>query len=484
MSYQAEKISGNQYKILFTVPSGEFDAAMQQSYLKNRGRINVPGFRKGKAPRRLIENMYGEGIFYDDAFEMIFPDLYHQAVDQEDLFPVDQPEVHVDQIGSGQELVFSVTVYVKPDVSLGEYKGLTATRHLHAIGEEEIEHRISHDIQKLTTYEDITDRALQEGDTANINYLGSVDGVAFEGGQADGHELTLGSGAFIPGFEEQLVGMNIGDEKTITVTFPTQYHSQELAGKEAQFHVKVNSAKQEVKPEMDDEFARDVSEHQTYEEYHAAIVKELEERRDKNAETAVENELVQKAVDAADCDIPRAMVERQVDRMFMNMKMRMLYQGIRMEDYMMYTNTTEEDLRGQFEDDARNNIKTELVTGAIAKQEGLEVDQEEIDAQIARYAADSHQELETYKAGLNENQLENFKDLALYQKVVGFIKDNAVIDVHTSEETDETIDVREVVESVAQALDSAEGAEDNGQEKNAAARKDKKESDEVRSEDN
>ena len=179
--------------------------------------------------------MYGEGIFYDDAFDAIFPNLYQQAVGQEDIFPVDQPEVHVDQIGSGKDLLFSATVYVKPDVSLGDYRGLTATRHLHPVSKEEIEHRISHDIRKATTYEDVSDRALQEGDTANIDYLGSVDGVAFEGGQSDGHELTLGSGAFIPGFEEQLVSMNIGDEKTITVTFPDQYHSQELAGKEARF---------------------------------------------------------------------------------------------------------------------------------------------------------------------------------------------------------------------------------------------------------
>ena len=481
MSYQAEKISGNQYKISFTIPSGEFDAAMQQSYIKNRGRINVPGFRKGKAPRRLIENMYGEGIFYDDAFDAIFPNLYQQAVDQEDIFPVDQPEVHVDQIGSGKDLLFSATVYVKPDVSLGDYRGLTATRHLHPVSNEEIEHRISHDIRKTTTYEDVSDRALQEGDTANIDYLGSVDGVAFEGGQSDGHELTLGSGAFIPGFEEQLVGMKIGDEKTITVTFPDQYYSQELAGKEARFYVKVNSAKQEVKPEMDDEFARDVSEHQTYEEYHAAIVKELEERRDRNAETAVENELVQKVVDAADCDIPRAMVDRQIDRLLTNMKMRMLYQGIRIEDYLMYTNTTEEDLRGQFEDDARNNIKTELVIEAIAKQESLEADQEDVDAQIARYAADSHQEFETYKAGLNENQLRNFKDLALHQKVVDLIKNSAVIDVHEAEETDEPIDVREVIESVAQALDSEEEAQDRRAKKDGskAKKEDKDQSEEV-----
>ncbi len=468
MSYQAEKISGNQYKITFNVPSEDFDAAMQDSYLKNRGRINVPGFRKGKAPRKLIENMYGESIFYDDAFDKIFPDLYEEAVEQENLFPVDQPDVKVDQIGSGKELQFSLTVFVKPDVELGEYKGLKGTRHLHPVSEEEIEHRISHDVQKMTTSQDVEGRALENGDTANINYLGSVDGVPFEGGQADGHQLTLGSGSFIPGFEEQLVGMNIGDEKIITVTFPTPYHSEALAGKEAQFEVKVNSATQEVKPEMDDDFAQDVSEHKTFEDYRAAIVKELEENRDRQAEVALENELIQKAVDAADCDIPKAMVERQIDRLFMNMKMQMMYQGLRMEDYLMYTNTTEEDLRERFRDDAKNGVKTELVIDEIAKAEKFEISDEEIDEQIKRYAEDNHQDFETYKATVNEKQRENFKDLAMSRKVVDLIKSSAKVDIHDGPHHD-PIDAQEVLDAVSGALE--DGQEEQPESKKKPAKK-------------
>lgn len=455
MSFKAEKISSNQYKISFEVPSADFDAAMQQSYQKNRGRFNVPGFRKGKAPRRLIENMYGESVFYEDAFDLIFPDLYEEAVKAEDLFPVDQPSVSVDQIASGQDLKFTATVYVKPDVTLGEYKGLKGTRHLHPVPEEEIEHRISHDTQKMTTTEDVGNRELLEGDTANIDYLGRVDGLAFEGGQADGHNLVLGSDSFIPGFEEQVIGMKVGDEKVITVTFPEQYHSEALAGKEAQFEVKVNSATHEVKPELDDDFAQDVSEYKTFKEYRDAIVRELEERRDKQAENNLENELVQKAVDAADCDIPDAMVERQIDRQMLNMKLQMAYQGLRMEDYLRYTNTTEEDLRDNIREDAKNNVKAELVIDEIARVEKLEPSLEEIEEQIKRYAKEAGQELEAYKAGLSENQKENFKDIAVSRKVIDLLVKNAEISVHEGEH-DEPVDVQEVLESVTEALDEEE----------------------------
>lgn len=474
MSYQSEKISGNQYKISFTVPAEEFDAAMQKAYLKNRGRINVPGFRKGKAPRKLIENMYGEAIFYDDAFDLIFPDLYDEAVEKDDLFPVDQPNVEVDQIGSGQELKFTATVYVKPDITLGDYKGLKGTRHLHPITQEEIDHRMSHDIQKLTVSEDVEGRPLQEGDTANINYLGTLEGVPFEGGQADGHDLKLGSGAFIPGFEEQVVGMNVGDEKTITVTFPEQYHAENLAGKEVQFAVKVNGASHEVAPELDDDFAQDVSEHKTFEEYRAALVKELEERRDEQAESGLESELIQKAVDAADGDIPEAMISRQVERMFMNMKMQMVYSGMRMEDYLMYTNTTEKELKERFRDDARNNVKTDLVLEAIAKQEGIEATQEDVDAQVEKYAKEINQDVDTYKATLSDNQKEAFKDLAVTRKVVALIKDSADINVHEGSHDDEPIDVQEVLEQVTGALEETE----EPQEEKKPAKKTRKKKDE------
>ena len=246
---------------------------MQKAYLKMRGRLNVPGFRKGKAPRKLIESIYGEATFYDEALDLIFPDMYQEAVKAEDLHPVDRPELDLEQIGSGKELKFSVEVFVRPDVTLGDYKALSAVKHLHPVSEEEIDRRIQQDVSRATVTQEVTDRAVQKGDTANIDYAGTVDGAAFEGGTDKGHSLEIGSHSFIPGFEEQVVGMAIGEEKDITVRFPEDYHAKDLAGKEAVFHVKVNGISVKLKPELDDEFAADVSEHSTYEAYHQAIVR-------------------------------------------------------------------------------------------------------------------------------------------------------------------------------------------------------------------
>lgn len=475
MSYQAEKISGNQAKISFIVPSADFDAAMQQSYLKNRGRINVPGFRKGKAPRKLIENMYGESVFYDDAFEAIFLDLYDEAIEKEDLFPVDQPTIdNIEQMSSGKDLKFSVTVYIKPDVELGNYKGLKATRHLHPVSQEEIDHRISHDVQKVTTKQDISDRPVQDGDTVNIDYKGSVNGEYFVGGEGHGHSLTLGSGSFIPGFEEQLIGLNVGDEKTITVTFPEKYHAEDLAGKEARFEVKINAATEEIKPELDDDFAQDVSEYKTFEEYKAAILKELEDHRDKNAETQVENQLIQQAVDAADCDIPEAMINRQIDRLLQNMQIQMMYQGIRMEDYLRYTNTTQDDLRQQMRSQAEMEVKLDLVIEAIAKAENIEASQEEVDHQIELRAKEMGADLDKYKAGLTENQLFNYQDLVKSRKVVELIKENADITVHDGHEAEDHIDAQQILEQVQDALEDAGVEEDDPKEKKTTKKTTKK----------
>ncbi|MDD2562172.1 MAG: trigger factor, partial [Eubacteriales bacterium] len=324
MNYQVEKVNSNQKKITFEIPAEAFDEAMQKAYLKTRGRINVPGFRKGKAPRKLIENMYGEGVFYDEAFDLIFPDAYSEAVKAEDLFPVDQPEIDLDQIGAGKELKFTATVYVRPEVTLGDYKSLKGTRHLHPITEEQMDARIAQDVQKVTTQEDIGGENLKEGDTADIDYLGTVDGNPFEGGEAKGHKLHLGSQSFIPGFEDQVVGMKAGDERDITITFPAEYHSEDLAGKEAVFHVKVNAGTRENKPELDDDFAQDVSEHGTYSEYREAVREELTKQRDQHAEVHLENELLQQAVDASDCDIPEAMIQRQIDYLIQNTRIRLM----------------------------------------------------------------------------------------------------------------------------------------------------------------
>ena len=458
MGYTVEKISGNQVKIAFEIASDKFDEAVQKAYLKVRGRVNVPGFRKGKAPRKLIENMYGEGVFYDDAFDLLFPPEYEAAVKEHDLKVVDRPEVdEVKQIGVGKDLQFAVKVYVKPDVELGEYTGLKATKYVHKVTDEEIDSRIQQDVEKASTMQDVTDRPVQMGDTVNLDYAGTVDGVAFDGGTAQGQTLEIGSGHFIPGFEEQMVGMNIGEEKDLNVKFPEEYHAEELKGKDAVFHVKVNAIQAKIKPELDDDFAADVSEFNTFDEYKASIVKELNDRAQKNADTQLENSLVQQAVDAADCDIPDAMIEDEINIMLREMQMRMMYQGLRYEDYLKYTGQTEDQVKEMYRPEAKNRVKMQLVLEAMVKAEGIEPTEEDVEKAIQDEAERSGREVEEFKKSLNDRQKEYLKENAAMRKVVDVIVEKA--QVETKDES-ERIDAADAVKAVEQAAEAAEAQEE------------------------
>lgn len=453
MSNKVEKLSGNQVKISFEIAAEEFDKAMEKAYVKTRGRVNIPGFRKGKAPRKVIENYYGEGVFYDEALDVIFPDAYEAAVKENNLFVVDRPEMDdVEQIGSGKDLKFSVKVYVKPEVTLGEYKGLKAVKHLHKVTEEEIDHEISHDVEKASTMEDVEGRALENGDIVNLDYAGSVDGVAFEGGTAAGQTLELGSHSFIPGFEEQMVGMNIGEEKDLNVKFPEEYHAENLKGKDAVFHVKVNSAQKKVKPELNDEFAADVSEFDTFGAYKADVAKKLAERAEKNAAIALENDLVQAATDAADCDIPHSMIDEEVETMIRELKMRMMYQGIRYEDYIKYTGQTDEQVREMYHSEAHNRVKMQLVLEAIKNAEAIEVSEEEVEAQFEEEAKRVGKEVEEFKASLNDRQKEYLSENAAIRKTVDMIVASAVV---TEEEEKPSIDVGAAAEAIEEAAEKA-----------------------------
>ena len=428
MSATDEKISGNKAKLSFTVPAAQFEEAMQKAYLKNRGKINVPGFRRGKAPRKLIETMYGEGVFYDDAFQEIFPDLYDEAVKENDLHVVDQPEVDVKEIGEGKDLVFTCEVFVRPDVTLGDYKGLTVEVTKQEVTDADIDARIEQDRQKVARTVDVEGRALENGDTVNLDYAGSVDGVAFEGGTAEGQTLTLGSNQFIPGFEEQMVGMNIGEEKDLNVTFPEQYHAAELAGKAAVFHVKVNSATHTELPELNDEFAADASEYNTFAEYKDSIVKELNEKAAKNNEVAVENALVEKATANAQMDIPEAMIRDQVNYILREMQMRMAYQGLRLEDYLKYTGQTVEQLADMYKGEAEQRVKMELTLEAIRKAEGVEPTDEDVQKQIAEQAERMGQKVEDFEKTLTDEQRGYLKDSAAIQKVVELLKKDCKVE--------------------------------------------------------
>ncbi|MBQ7454898.1 MAG: trigger factor, partial [Clostridia bacterium] len=394
MSYTFEKIASNKIKLAFTESAEAFEEAMGKAFLKNRGRFNVPGFRKGKAPRKIVERMYGEAVLYDDAFEILAQPAYDAAIAAEKLSPVDRPEVEILQIGSGQELQYTIEVFVKPDVTLGEYKGVAVEKHVQPVTDEAIDARIETDVERASTTQDVTDRPVQNGDIVNLDYAGSVDGVAFEGGTAQGQTLTIGSHAFIPGFEEQMVGMTIGEEKDLNVTFPEQYHAEELAGKAAVFHVKVNGIQEKVKPALDDDFAADVSEFDTFAAYRQNIVETLEKNAADRAEAELEDALVQKVVDAADCDIPAAMIEDEITTMVREMEMRMAYQGLRMEDYLKYMGQTMEQLRDQYKVEATNRVKTQLVLEAIAKAEGIAPTDEDTEATIADQAQRMNREVE------------------------------------------------------------------------------------------
>lgn len=434
MSYTVEKIASNKVKLSFVESAESFDAAVEKAYLKDRSKINVPGFRKGKAPRKLIENMYGEGVFYDDAFELVAQPAYEEAIKAENLQVVDRPQVDVQQIGAGQELKYTLEVFVKPDVTLGEYKGVAVEKNVEKVTDEAVDTRIQNDVERASTTQDVTDRAVENGDIVNLDYAGSVDGVAFEGGTAQGQSLTIGSGMFIPGFEEQMVGMNIGEERDLSVKFPEQYHADNLAGKDAVFHVKVNGIQTKVRPELDDDFAADVSEFDTFEAYKANIVADLEKNAADRAEANLEDALVQKVVDAADCDIPDAMIQDEITTMLREMEMRMMYQGIRFEDYLKYTGQTLDQVRENYKPEAANRVKTQLVLEAVAKAENIVPTDEDVDEAIADQAKRVNRDVEEFKASLSEQQKEYLKETAGIKKVIDFLKANAVITEKAAEE--------------------------------------------------
>jgi len=427
MSYTYEKVSSNKAKLTFTVPAEQFDEALQKAFLKMRGRINVPGFRRGKAPRRMIETLYGESVFYDEALDAIFPDVYREAVKELDLHPVDQPEVEMDEIGAGKDLKFHLEVFVRPDVTLGEYKGLEVEVAQQKVTDEMIDARIAQDQEKVSRTVDVEDRPVQNGDTVNLNYAGTADGVAFEGGTAENQTLTIGSNQFIPGFEEQMIGMNIGEEKDLNVKFPEQYHAENLAGKDAVFHVKVNSIQTTEKPALDDDFAADVSEFNTFAEYRENIVKELTKQVEESNANAIENAVMEKAVANAQMDVPAAMIDDQVDYMIQDMEMNMRYQGLKMEDFLKYTGQTLDAMKQSYRGEAERRVRTELVMEAIRKAEGVEPTEEEIEAEIKRQAESMGRDVEDFKKTLTDSQKDYLKDNAEIRKALKTMRESAKV---------------------------------------------------------
>lgn len=423
MASTVEKTEKNKVKLTITVDAETFKQANQTAYMKNRGQINIPGFRKGKAPLPVIVQRYGEGVFYEDAFDEVFPQSYSAALEEHDVKPVEHPSLDILEIGA-EGVKYTAEVTVMPEVKLGKYKGVKVEAAEYKVGAKEVNEEIEKEREKIARWVNV-ERAVKTGDKTTIDYKGFVGEDAFEGGEAQGHVLEIGSGSFIPGFEDQVVGMKPGEEKDIMVTFPEQYHSDELAGKEAKFEVKVHEIKEKELPELDDEFAKDVSEFDTLAEYKKDVKKKLTDAAKQRAESETDSSIFQKVVEGCEVEIPEPMITRETDYMINDMAQRMSYQGINLDDYMKITNTTMDMLREQYKSEAENRVKSQLVFEAIQKAEGLEVTDEDVDAELQEVAGDKS--IEEVKKTLNESNINYLKEVALTKKTTKFLKDNAEI---------------------------------------------------------
>lgn len=426
MTTTYEKLSSNKVKLNFTVEPEKFEEGIKKAYQKMVKKINIPGFRRGKAPMKVIEAHYGESVFYEDAFDAIFPEIYQAALTEHNVDVVDRPELDVQQIGRGKELKFSVEVFVRPDVTLGEYKNLGIVKTVDEVTEDDVKAEIERARDRASRWIEVTDRAAKLDDQVNINYAGFLGEEQFQGGTAENHDLILGSGAFIPGFEDQLVGAEIGADVDVNVTFPEQYHSEELAGKAVVFHVHVNSIREKEMPELDEDFVKEVSETaNTVDEYKAEIRERLESQAENRAESAFENEVIEKVVENAEVDIPAAMIEDQIDNMLRDMEMRMMYQGMKLDDYFKYTGQTREQVREMYKAPAEERVKTQLVVAAVMKAEEIKADEAEIDVEIGKYADQNKKSLDEFKAMLSDGDKEYFSEIASLQKTIAFLKDHA-----------------------------------------------------------
>ena len=426
MATTFEKLSSNKVELGFVVEPEKFEEGLKKAYNKLKGRINIPGFRKGKAPMRVIENHYGEGVFYEDALDAIFPEIYQAALKEHDVQVVDRPEIDVEQIGRGKELKFTVEVFVRPDVELGEYKHLGIVKTVDEVTDDDVNAEIERARDRASRWVEINDRPAKLDDQVNIDYAGFDGNDQFDGGTAEGHDLILGSGSFIPGFEDQLVGKNVGDECEVNVTFPEDYHAKELAGKPVVFKVKVNGIREKEMPALDDEFVKEASETaNTVDEYKAEIRANLEKAADSRAENAFENEVIEKVCENAKVDIPATMIEDQIDAMLRDMEMRMAYQGMKLDDFFKYTGQTREQVRDMYKPEAEQRVKTQLVIEAVKKAEDIKATDEEIDAEIGKYAEQNKKTLDEFKAMLSDGDKEYFAETAAMQKTLDFLKNNA-----------------------------------------------------------
>lgn len=426
MSLQVEKLEKNMAKLTIEVSAEDLDKAMEKAYQKQKSRISLPGFRKGKAPRKMIESMYGKGVFMEDAVNSLVPQEYTKALGECDLEIVSQPEINVTQMEPGKALIFTADVAVKPEVTLGDYKGVEVPKSEIVVTDEEVDAEIRKEQEKNARTVAVEDRAAANGDITTIDFEGFVDGVAFDGGKGSDYALTLGSGTFIPGFEDQLVGANAGDHVEVKVTFPEEYQAKELAGKEAVFQCDVKKIETKEVPELDDEFAKDVSEFDSLAEYKEDVKKNLTEKKEKEARTAKENAAVDKAIENAQMDIPELMTKTECRQMMDDFSRRMQQQGLSMEQYFQFTGQSMDKMMEDMKPQALKRIQTRLVLEKVAEAENIQPSEEEITEEIQKMADAYKMEADKIREAIGESGLEQMKKDMAVQKAVTVIADAAV----------------------------------------------------------
>lgn len=426
MSLQVEKLEHNMAKLTIEVPAEEVEKAIQASYLKERKNFNIAGFRKGKVPRQVIEKMYGPEVFYEDAANHMVSDAYGKAYDECELEISSRPEIDVVQLEKGKPFIFTAEVAVRPEVTLGEYKGLEVDRQTVEVTEEEVAHEIDQERERNARTIEVTDRPVQDKDIVTLDFEGFVDGEAFEGGKGTDYPLTIGSGSFIPGFEEQLIGTEIDKETEVNVTFPADYQAAELAGKDAVFKCTVHAIKAKELPELDDEFASDVSECETLDEYKAEVEKKLRERKEADAKEKKENQAVDKAIENAQMDIPDPMIDLQTDQMADDFARRIQQQGLTVEQYFQFTGLTQQQMLDEFRPQALKRIQTRLVLEEIAKAENLEASDERLEEELQKMADMYQMEVEKLKEYMGDEEKKQMKEDIAVQMAVDLLVDTAV----------------------------------------------------------
>ena len=423
MAVKNEQIEKNLVKLTFEVSAEDFDKAINQVYKKNVKKFNVPGYRKGKAPRKIIEKYYTEAVFYDEAINSVLPQAYDEALKESGVESVARPEIDVEEIKKGEPVVFTALVTTKPEVKLGDYKGIEVEKIDHTVTDEDVDKDIEATQKKNARLITVDDRAIENGDIAVIDFEGFVDDVAFEGGKGEDYELEIGSGTFIPGFEEQLVGAETDADVDVKVTFPEEYHAENLAGKDAVFKVKVKEIKKRELPELDDEFAKDVSEFDTLDELKADIKKQMNERKAEEAKNDFENQLIEQVIDNMECEVPQCMFDKRADEMVQDYAYRLQMQGIDLDTYLKYLGQDKDAFKATFKDGAEKQVKASIALEAIVEAEKLEATEEEIDAEIAKLAEQYQMEADQIKKAVPADQIA--ADVKT-KKAIDIIVDSAV----------------------------------------------------------